>query len=39
MATHAPTYAAELNRLGEDTGAPNVDCWSIDPDDITKLAG
>lgn len=31
------TYQKELARLGEEPGAPNIDCWSVDPDDIMKL--
>jgi hypothetical protein len=31
-------YQAEIARLGEESGSPNIDGWSIDPDDITKLA-
>lgn len=36
-ATH-DDVAAIFARLGEEPGAPNIDGWSVDPDDIGKLA-
>ncbi len=38
MMVTAAQFAQITDRLGQESGAPNIDCWSIDPDDIWSLA-